>query len=122
MADLQEREQHIGAHAKPDLTLIARARRGGYQLIAEPNQSNRWVLVDIDDGERLFKYPSLAEIDRYHSSEKPRSGRYSTPTGMHADSHSRSCAGSAPRPSPAPANTWCNARHTPPRSVSRCAG
>ncbi|WP_063065077.1 hypothetical protein [Nocardia violaceofusca] len=73
MADLHEREQHIGAHAKPDLTPMARARRAGYQLIAEPNQSNRWVLVDIDAGERLFEYPSLAEIDRY-SSEQPRSG------------------------------------------------
>jgi hypothetical protein len=47
--------------------LMARARRAGYQLIAEPKQTNRWVLVDIDDGERLFESASLAEVERYLS-------------------------------------------------------
>jgi len=47
--------------------LMARARRAGYQLVAEPKQINRWVLVDIDDGERLFESASLAEVERYSS-------------------------------------------------------
>lgn len=47
--------------------LMARARRAGYQLIAEPKQAHRWVLVDIDDGERLFESASLAEVERYLS-------------------------------------------------------
>ncbi len=47
--------------------LIARARRAGYQLIAEPKQPNRWTLVDLEDGERLFESTSLGEIERYLS-------------------------------------------------------
>ncbi|TLF77362.1 hypothetical protein [Nocardia cyriacigeorgica] len=45
--------------------LMARARRAGYQLIAEPKQPDRWTLVDLDDGERLFECASLTEIERY---------------------------------------------------------
>ncbi|WP_231983049.1 hypothetical protein [Nocardia sp. 852002-20019_SCH5090214] len=47
--------------------LMARARRAGYQLIAEPRQNHRWVLLDIDDGERLFESASLAEVEQYLS-------------------------------------------------------
>ncbi|BDT86148.1 hypothetical protein [Nocardia cyriacigeorgica] len=47
--------------------LIARARRAGYQLIAEPKEPNRWTLVDLEDGERLYEAASLAEIERYLS-------------------------------------------------------
>ncbi|MFF0498857.1 hypothetical protein ACFYU5_20795 [Nocardia aobensis] len=47
--------------------LMARARRAGYQLIAEPKRINRWVLADIDDGEHLFESASLAEVERYLS-------------------------------------------------------
>ncbi len=47
--------------------LMARARRAGYQLIAEPRQPNRWTLVDLEDGERLFESASLGEIERYLS-------------------------------------------------------
>ncbi|WP_036508749.1 hypothetical protein [Nocardia aobensis] len=58
-------------HINPDTArlrfLMARARRAGYQLIAQPKQSNRWVLVDIDDGEHLFETASLAEVERYLS-------------------------------------------------------
>ncbi|MCC3314763.1 hypothetical protein [Nocardia africana] len=61
----------IDHHINPDTArlrfLMARARRGGYQLIVEPKQINRWVLVDIDDGERLFESASLAEVERYLS-------------------------------------------------------
>ncbi|PPJ31744.1 hypothetical protein C5E45_23070 [Nocardia nova] len=58
-------------HVTPDAArlrfLMARARRAGYQLIADPTESNRWVLVDIEDGERLFESASLAEVERYLS-------------------------------------------------------
>ncbi|MBF6098299.1 hypothetical protein IU510_09445 [Nocardia cyriacigeorgica] len=47
--------------------LMGRARRAGYQLIAEPKQPNRWTLVDLEDGERLFESASLGEIERYLS-------------------------------------------------------
>ncbi|WP_280201937.1 hypothetical protein [Nocardia cyriacigeorgica] len=47
--------------------LMARARRAGYQLIAEPREPCRWALVDIEDGERLFESTSLAEVERYLS-------------------------------------------------------
>ncbi|TLF57835.1 hypothetical protein [Nocardia cyriacigeorgica] len=47
--------------------LMARARRAGYQLIAEPKQPNRWTLVDLDDAERLFESASLGEVERYLS-------------------------------------------------------
>lgn len=46
---------------------MARARHAGHQLIAEPKQINRLVLVDIDDGERLFESASPAEVERYLS-------------------------------------------------------
>ncbi|MBF6416128.1 hypothetical protein [Nocardia cyriacigeorgica] len=45
--------------------LMARARRAGYQLITEPKQPDRWTLVDLDDGERLFECASLTEVERY---------------------------------------------------------
>lgn len=44
---------------------MAHARRAGYQLIAEPKQPDRWTLVDLDDGERLFECASLTEVERY---------------------------------------------------------
>ncbi|WP_280205734.1 hypothetical protein [Nocardia cyriacigeorgica] len=47
--------------------LMARARRAGYQMIAEPKEPNRWTLVDLEDGERLFEAASLTEIERYLS-------------------------------------------------------
>ncbi|WP_280234490.1 hypothetical protein [Nocardia cyriacigeorgica] len=47
--------------------LMARARRAGYQLIAEPKEPNRWTLVDLEEGERLFESTSLAEIEHYLS-------------------------------------------------------
>ncbi len=47
--------------------LMARARRAGYQLITEPKEPNRWTLVDLEEGERLFEAASLAEIERYLS-------------------------------------------------------
>ncbi|MBF6318114.1 hypothetical protein IU421_21220 [Nocardia cyriacigeorgica] len=55
------------AHTARLRFLMARARRAGYQLIAEPRQPNRWTLVDLDDGERLFESASLGEIERYLS-------------------------------------------------------
>ncbi|TLF80935.1 hypothetical protein [Nocardia cyriacigeorgica] len=45
--------------------LMARARRAGYQLIAEPKEPCRWTLVDLEDGERLFESASLGEVERY---------------------------------------------------------
>ncbi|TLF93676.1 hypothetical protein FEK35_29315 [Nocardia cyriacigeorgica] len=45
--------------------LMARARRAGYQLIAEPKEPSHWTLVDLEDGERLFESASLTEIERY---------------------------------------------------------
>lgn len=47
--------------------LMARARRAGYQLITEPKETNRWTLVDLEEGERLLEAASLAEIERYLS-------------------------------------------------------
>ncbi|MBF6346451.1 hypothetical protein IU409_23495 [Nocardia cyriacigeorgica] len=47
--------------------LMARARRAGYQLIAGPKEPNRWTLVDLEEGERLYEAASLAEIERYLS-------------------------------------------------------
>lgn len=55
------------AHTARLRFLMARARRAGYHLIAEPRQPNRWTLVDLDDGERLFESASLGEIERYLS-------------------------------------------------------
>lgn len=56
--------RHITPETARLCPLRARARRAGYQLIAEPKQINRWVLVDIDEGERLFESASLAEVER----------------------------------------------------------
>ncbi|BAD59861.1 hypothetical protein NFA_50090 [Nocardia farcinica IFM 10152] len=44
--------------------LMARARRGGYQLIAYP-AGGGWALVDIYDGERLFECASLSDVERF---------------------------------------------------------
>lgn len=73
MADHDRREAAVTDDHRiaPDAArlrfLMARARRAGYQLIAEPKEPNRWTLVDIEDGERLFESASLAEIQRYLS-------------------------------------------------------
>ncbi|MBF6455538.1 hypothetical protein [Nocardia cyriacigeorgica] len=45
--------------------LMARARRAGYQLIAEATDPSRWVLVDSEDGERLFEATTLGEVEQY---------------------------------------------------------
>lgn len=71
-ADDQRKPAVTGNHrVAPDTArlrfLMARARRAGYQLIAEPKEPNRWTLVDLEDGERLFESDSLAEIERYLS-------------------------------------------------------
>ncbi|MFE3444064.1 hypothetical protein ACFXNW_13610 [Nocardia sp. NPDC059180] len=47
--------------------LMARARRAGYQLIAEPKEPSRWTLVDVEDGERLFESASLVDVEQYLS-------------------------------------------------------
>jgi hypothetical protein len=61
--------RHIDPETARLRFLMGRARRAGYQLIAEPKQINRWVLVDLDDGERLFESASLAEVVERYSSE-----------------------------------------------------
>lgn len=69
MAERREAAVTDDHRAVPDTARLrfpmARARRAGYQLIAEPKEPCRWTLLDIDDGERLFESASLSEIERY---------------------------------------------------------
>ncbi|BDU05655.1 hypothetical protein [Nocardia cyriacigeorgica] len=58
-------DQRVASHTARLRFLMARARRAGYQLIAEPKEPNRWTLVDFEEGERLFEADSLAEIERF---------------------------------------------------------
>ncbi|MFE3443156.1 hypothetical protein ACFXNW_08995 [Nocardia sp. NPDC059180] len=46
--------------------LTPRARRAGYQLIADPDE-NRWALLDAADGVKLYSADSLGDIEKYLS-------------------------------------------------------
>ncbi len=66
MADRREAAVTEDHRVAPDTArlrfLMARARRAGYQLIAEPKEPCHWTLVDLEDGERLFESDTLGEV------------------------------------------------------------
>ncbi|GAB2704924.1 hypothetical protein [Nocardia thraciensis] len=43
----------------------ARATRGGYRLVRDTTPPNRWLLLDLEDGECLYSALTLDEIDQW---------------------------------------------------------